>query len=71
MKVILFCHKHTYICCYFVLFYYQALHDDLKEYLEDRSKKYVYLQIQEVSGHINIKGDHVSIVEEWLQDKGF
>lgn len=48
-----------------------ALHDDLKKYLEDRSKKYVYLQIQEVSGHINIKGDYVSVVEEWLQDKGF
>jgi hypothetical protein len=69
MKVILF--GLIYICSYFVSFYYQALHDDLKKYLEDRSKKYVYLQIQEVSGHINIKGDHVSIVEEWLQDKGF
>jgi hypothetical protein len=59
---------HTLI---FLLFCYQALHDDLKKYLEDRSNKYVYLQIQEVLGHINIKGDHVSIVEEWLQDKGF
>jgi Mitochondrial large subunit ribosomal protein (Img2). len=29
------------------------------------------MQIQEVAGHINIKGDYVSIVEEWLQDKGF
>lgn len=48
-----------------------ALHDDLKVYLEKRSKKYVHMQIQEVSGHINIKGDYVSIVEEWLQDKGF
>jgi hypothetical protein len=43
----------------------------LKKYLEDRSKKHAFLQVQEVSGHINIKGDHVSIVEEWLQDRGF
>jgi hypothetical protein len=64
--------------CEFKLFYictsplfFQALHDDLKVYLENRSKKYIHMQIQEVSGHINIKGDYVSIVEEWLQDKGF
>lgn len=56
---------------YLTIIFFQALHDDLKKYLEDRSKKYVQLQVQEVCGHINIKGDYVSIVEEWLQDKGF
>lgn len=56
---------------YLTYLIFQALHDDLKKYLEERSKKYVFLQIQEVSGHINIKGDHFSIVEEWLQDNGF
>ncbi|XP_069684356.1 large ribosomal subunit protein mL49 [Periplaneta americana] len=48
-----------------------ALQDDLKCYVEKRSGKYISLQVQEVAGHINIKGDYVRIVEEWLQDKGF
>lgn len=64
-------HKFEVILCTYLPFFFQALHDDLKIYLENRSKKYVHMQIQEVSGHINIKGDYVSIVEEWLQDKGF
>lgn len=59
------------ICVHYPPLFFQALHGDLKAYLENRSKKYVHMQIQEVSGHINIKGDYVSIVEEWLQDKGF
>ena len=57
----------------FKMFYpfLQLLQDDLKSYLEKRSGKYVHLQVHEVCRLINIKGDYVSIVEEWLHDKGF
>jgi Mitochondrial large subunit ribosomal protein (Img2). len=49
----------------------QLLQDELKSYLEKRSGKYIHMQVHEVCQHVNIRGDYVRIVEEWLQDKGF
>ncbi|PSN51700.1 putative 39S ribosomal protein L49 [Blattella germanica] len=51
---------------------WNALQDELKSYLGKRSGgKNIYMQVHEVCRQINVKGDYVNIVQEWLQDKGF
>ncbi|XP_012264333.2 probable 39S ribosomal protein L49, mitochondrial [Athalia rosae] len=47
-----------------------TLEADLKKYLEEQSGKRVATQIHEVVGQVNVKGDHVIRIKEWLDKKG-
>nr|CAD7206966.1 unnamed protein product [Timema douglasi] len=47
-----------------------ALESDLKKYLL-KSNKHITTQVHEVCGQINIRGDYVTQVQQWLLDKGF
>ncbi|KAL1138632.1 hypothetical protein AAG570_008695, partial [Ranatra chinensis] len=44
---------------------------DLKGYLEKKLQKEIATRIDEVSGKVTIKGDHVHNVLVWVKDKGF
>ncbi|XP_063229363.1 large ribosomal subunit protein mL49 [Bacillus rossius redtenbacheri] len=48
-----------------------ALGEELKSFLAKENNKLIQIQVQEVYGHINIRGDYVTQVYNWLLNKGF
>lgn len=47
------------------------LEQDVRNYLENLNSKKVQTHINEVSGEIQIRGDHVSNIKGWMDEKGF
>lgn len=47
------------------------LEQDVRNYLENLNGKKVQTHINEVSGEIQIRGDQVSNIKGWMDEKGF
>ncbi|EGI69677.1 PREDICTED: probable 39S ribosomal protein L49, mitochondrial [Acromyrmex echinatior] len=48
-----------------------ALEQDLKKYVQKRTRHKITSQINEFAGLIKFKGDYVNRVKEWMNKKGF
>lgn len=48
-----------------------ALESELRKYLEQRTNKVIGVRVNELIGEIQFRGDHVSLVKKWLDEKGF
>lgn len=48
------------------------LENDLKSYLQEtKNQKLIPTYVNELSGEIKFKGDHVTAIKQWLTSKGF
>ncbi|XP_018402974.1 PREDICTED: probable 39S ribosomal protein L49, mitochondrial isoform X1 [Cyphomyrmex costatus] len=47
------------------------LERDLKQHVEEHTRKKIASQIHEFAGTIKIKGDYVNCIKEWMNTKGF
>ncbi|XP_076669868.1 mitochondrial ribosomal protein L49 [Andrena cerasifolii] len=48
-----------------------ALESELRTYLEKQTNKVIGVRVNELIGEIQFRGDHVSLVKKWLDEKGF
>ena len=48
-----------------------ALESELRKYLEKQTNKVIGVRVNELIGEIQFRGDHVSLVKKWLDEKGF
>jgi len=47
------------------------LHDELKDHVERSINKEITTRVNEMNGQIQLRGDHVIVVHNYIQQKGF
>ncbi|XP_063625350.1 large ribosomal subunit protein mL49 [Cydia splendana] len=47
------------------------MNDEIKEFLEDKMKRYVETRVHELGRFIEVKGDYVNDLHDWAHSKGF
>ena len=54
-----------------MLHFLQALDEDIKKHLKEKTGKDIDSQVHEVGAFLRYRGDHADTIAEYLLDRGF